>query len=163
PLDALRARLPRDLALGVKLAPAVSWDELAAYDAEAEFISVGGELKECVLWIGPLRTAGRRATVLPGRHTLTAGSPAPAPPARRGAAVVRRRRAPTPRERLGAPAADAEPASLAAGGHRPTPSAAAYHIDGAHTSPLRRLGERLRALPVGHVPVTKRGSAVDPA
>ena len=31
--------------------------ELAGYPAEIEFISDGGELKECVLWFGPLRTA----------------------------------------------------------------------------------------------------------
>jgi hypothetical protein len=80
PLDTLRARLPRTPALSVELAPAVSWDDLRAYGAEAEFLSAGGELKECVLWFGPLRTAARRATLLPGRHTLAAAAPAPAPP-----------------------------------------------------------------------------------
>src|SRR5437868_3606776 len=60
PLDTLRARFAADFPLGVKVAPGVSWDDLRPLDAEAEFVSVGGELKECCLWFGPLRGAGRR-------------------------------------------------------------------------------------------------------
>ena len=68
-------------AIGVKVAPGVADEELAAlgepsalstgsgragsgHDLEVEFISVDGELKEAVLWVGPLGTPGRRATVL---------------------------------------------------------------------------------------------------
>ena len=52
-------------AIGVKVAPGVADEELAALgQLEVEFISVDGELKEAVLWIGPLGTPGRRATVL---------------------------------------------------------------------------------------------------
>lgn len=55
--------------LGVKISPAVDAGDIPA-DAEAEFISVDGELKECVLWFGELRTCARRATVLPEGETL---------------------------------------------------------------------------------------------
>jgi SAM-dependent methyltransferase len=52
-------------AIGVKVAPGVADEELAALgELEVEFISVDGELKEAVLWVGPLGTPGRRATVL---------------------------------------------------------------------------------------------------
>jgi hypothetical protein len=44
--------------------------ELRGYDAEVEFISLRGELKEAVLWFGPLKSAHRRATLLPGNHTM---------------------------------------------------------------------------------------------
>src|SRR5262245_50812779 len=36
PMHAVRARLPAGFPLGVKVAPAVPWEELCAYDAEAE-------------------------------------------------------------------------------------------------------------------------------
>ena len=39
----------------------------------------GADLKEGLLWFGPLATSRRRATQLPGPHTLTDGS-APSPP-----------------------------------------------------------------------------------
>ena len=66
PLSIIQSWLPRFPALGVKLSPGVDLAELSAYDAELEFISLKGELKEAVLWFGPLKTAARRATLLPG-------------------------------------------------------------------------------------------------
>ena len=39
-------------------------------EAEIEFISEGGTLKEAVLWFGPLRGVARRATLLPAGATL---------------------------------------------------------------------------------------------
>jgi len=56
--------------LGVKISPGVNLDELQTYDAEVEFISLRGGLKEAVLWFGSLKTTRRRATILPGGHTL---------------------------------------------------------------------------------------------
>ena len=57
-------------AIGVKISPGVDLDELVEYEAEVEFVSLNNELKEAVLWFGPLKTAARRATVLPGKHTF---------------------------------------------------------------------------------------------
>jgi SAM-dependent methyltransferase len=59
-----RERVP---AIGIKVAPGVTDEDIAALDdpaLEVEFISVDGELKEALLWHGPLATPGRRATLL---------------------------------------------------------------------------------------------------
>ncbi|MDB5307992.1 MAG: cap guanine-N2 methyltransferase [Gemmataceae bacterium] len=64
PLGAVLARVPSGFPLAAKIAPGVARSDIERYDAEAEFISAGGELKECVLWFGPLKAAKRRATVL---------------------------------------------------------------------------------------------------
>ncbi|MBN1679378.1 MAG: class I SAM-dependent methyltransferase, partial [Anaerolineae bacterium] len=54
-------------ALAVKLSPGVKLDELAPYTrvgAGVEFISMGGDLKEAVLWCGAFGFAGRQASRL---------------------------------------------------------------------------------------------------
>ena len=52
PLGVIRGWLADFPALGVKISPGVKLEELHPYDAEVEFISLGGELKEAVLWFG---------------------------------------------------------------------------------------------------------------
>ena len=169
PLDAVRARLPADFPLGVKVAPGVPWEDLAAHDAEAEFISVEGELKECALWFGPLRSTRRRATVLPAAASLFADRPAdPAPAGPPLAylydpdpAVVRSGLVANLAEQLGARAVDPDIAYLTADRYTPTPFARGFAIEEAMPFHARRLGDRLRAMNVGPVTITKRGSAVD--
>jgi SAM-dependent methyltransferase len=56
--------LPPGVPAAFKLAPGINRDEVAPFGGELEFISVNGELKESVLWLGELRTAMRRATLL---------------------------------------------------------------------------------------------------
>jgi hypothetical protein len=170
PLDIMldwRSRVP---AIGVKIAPGVSWDELHGYDAEAELISVEGELKECVLWFGPLRGTGRRATLLPGRHTLAADGP-PSPPCLRPVgpylydpdpAILRAGLVTLLAERLGAAQVDADIAYLTADDLRPTPFAETFRIEEAMSFQLKRLRRRLRELGVGRLTVKKRGSPLDP-
>src|SRR5262249_53961854 len=58
---------------------AVPWRELEGTEAEVEVVSLQAELKECVAWFGPLRTARRRAAVLPPGATLCAEAPAGGP------------------------------------------------------------------------------------
>lgn len=169
PPDAVRARLAEGFPLGVKVAPGVPHDDLRGYDAEAEFISVDGELKECVLWFGPLRTTGRRATVLPAGASLAAEHPAE--PAGAGVplaylydpdpAVVRSGLVADLGRQLGARPVDPDIAYLTADRFTPTPFARCYAVEEAMPFHARRLGERLRALNVGPVTMTKRGSAVD--
>ena len=169
PLDAVRARLPAGFPLAVKVAPGAPWDELRTFDAEAEFISVDGELKECVLWFGPLTTAGRRATVLPVGETLAANSPAdaaePGPPLAflydPDPAVVRSGLVADLSRHLAARPIDAEIAYLTSDHFVPTPFAQVYRIEDAIPFRARQLGERLRSMKVGKVTITKRGSAVD--
>jgi hypothetical protein len=171
PLDLLCRWQDRVPAVGVKLAPGVAWDELTDHDAEVEFLSVAGELKECVLWLGPLRTTARRATLLPGRHTLTAAGPVPPPRLspvceylyEPDPAVLRAGLVTVLAERLGASQIDADIAYLTADRLQPTPFAEAFRIEEALPFQLKRLRERLRQLGVGRVVVKKRGSPLDPA
>jgi hypothetical protein len=169
PPDAVRARLPAGFPLGVKVAPGVPWDDLRGYDAEAEFVSVGGELKECVLWFGPLKSFGRRATVLPVGASLSADRPAdPAEPGRPLAylydpdpAVVRSGLVADLGRQLEARPVDAEIAYLTSDRYTPTPFARCYVVEEAMPFHARQLGDRLRSMNVGPVTLTKRGSAVD--
>lgn len=85
PPRAVMAKFPPGFPLGFKLAPGVNVDEAVVLGGEVEFISRDGELKECCVWLGPLRSAARRATAIrvvrsgPGRTTLSAETPAPWP------------------------------------------------------------------------------------
>jgi hypothetical protein len=167
-LDVVRSVFGNGFPLGVKVAPAVPWEELQTYDSEKEFISVDGELKECVLWFGPLTTTGRRATVLPQAVTIFADQPAepaePGPPLAYlydpDPAVVRSGLVANLGQMLNARPIDAEIAYLTSDHFTPTPFARGYAIEESMPFHARRLGERLRELNVGPVTITKRGSAV---
>jgi hypothetical protein len=171
PLPDLVAALPAGLPLGVKLAPAVPLAELEPYGGEVEFVSLDGELKECVLWSAALRTAWRRATILPGGHTLWTEGPAPPPPPGPPCAwlydpdpaVVRAGLVADLAGRLGARALDAGIAYLTTDERVPTPFARLFAVEAALPFHLRRLRDYLRQRRVGRVQVTRRGSAVDPA
>ena len=69
PLTLLTRWLPRVSRGAAKVSPGIDYDALPA-GVEAEFISVNGDLKECLLWYGDLRsTARRRATLLGARRS----------------------------------------------------------------------------------------------
>jgi SAM-dependent methyltransferase len=171
PLSVVRAWLPGTPALGVKVAPGVDPAQVAALglDPELEFISVAGKLREAVLWFGPLRTTARRATVLPGGHTLTGRGTPPAPVAPPGRYLIE----PDPSvyragllaelaADLGAWQIDPTIAYLSADDPPRTPFARAWRI--AETLPFSvgAVRRRLRELGVGAVTVKKRGSPLDP-
>jgi SAM-dependent methyltransferase len=169
PLAVVKDWLGHTPAVAVKVSPGVDLSELAGYDCEIEFISERGELKECVLWFGPLKTAARRATVLPGRHTLL-----PDPAATVGLsevraflyepdpAVLRAGLVTTLAAQLGAWQLDPDIAYLTAEMLRPTPFGRAFAIEAAFPFRLKRLREYLRARGVGQVTVKKRGSPLEP-
>jgi SAM-dependent methyltransferase len=169
PLGPLLARFPAGFPVAVKIAPGVSQHDIAETAAEVEFISLGGELKECVLWYGPLRTAARRATVLPGPHTLHADTPADPRPLRPPAAylydpdpaVARAGLAADFAERFDRWPVDHTVAFLTADELRPTPFATTYRVDGWLRFNVNALRDALRARNVGRVTFVKRGSAVD--
>jgi hypothetical protein len=171
PLSVIGEWLAHTPALGVKLSPGVDLSELSEYDAEIEFISVAGELKECVLWFGPLRTAAaRRATLLPGPHTLTALSlvshiPLSSPRAflyEPDPSILRAGLVTTLAAQLGAAQLDPDIAYLASDTLTPTPFARAFAIEDTMPFQLKRLREYLRARNVGNVTVKKRGSPLTP-
>jgi len=169
-----RANTP---AIGVKVAPGVSDEELAALgELEVEFISVDGELKEAVLWFGPLAAPGRRATLLsrdtgsshepPTLHSRDAAPAAPlAPPAdylyEPDPAVIRAHLVTTLAARLGAAQLDSMIAYLTADHAVTTPFARCWRVIAWLPFNLKRLRERLHALDAGAVTVKKRGSPLD--
>ncbi len=169
PLSALRARFPQGFPVAVKVAPGVPWSDLRDTDAEVEFVSLAGELKECVLWFGPLRTEARRATVLPCGDSLVAESPhEPRPLAPTGAilydpdpAVTRAGLVHNLAEQLDASPIDDQVQLLTSSRYAPTSFAAAFCVE--HMAPFhaRLLRDYLRERRVGHVTVIKRGSPAD--
>jgi SAM-dependent methyltransferase len=156
-------------ALCVKISPGVRWEEIEREACEVEFVSFEGELREAVLWYGPLRSASRRATILPEDLTITAAEPdsdAVSPPravlyepdpALLRAGLVRQLAA-----RLGAARIDPQIAYLTADAFQTTPWARAYQIEETMPFGVKRLREWLRARNVGHVTVKKRGSPLTP-
>ena len=176
PLGAIidwRSRFP---AIGVKISPGVNLHELSAYDAEVEFVSLHGELKEAILWFGPLKDGQRRATVLPGRHTL-ADDLSPLPSARHlpptlsqpqrffyepDPAVIRSGMVRTLMAHLGAAQIDEEIAYLTADEQVETPFARVWEVEDWFPFQLKRLRAYLRERKVGQVTVKKRGSPIVP-
>lgn len=167
--ERLRQRFSTAIPWGVKVAPAIPWNELHTFEAEKEFISVGGELKECVLWFGALQSTGRRATILPANVTIAAEIVREAAePIRPRAyvydpdpAVIRSGLVSHLAEMLDAQPIDADIAYLTSNQLTHTPFAQAYAVDEVLPFHAKRIGERLKALNVGHVVLTKRGSAVE--
>ncbi len=189
PLSIVHEWLPHTPALAVKISPGVDLEELDGGrwtvdgdsspvprlpSHEKEFISVNGELKECVLWFGPFKTAARRATLLPRRHSLMLNAPfsmhkgqgATSSPLRYlyepDPAILRAGLVTTLAAQLGAQQMDEDIAYLTSEALTPTPFARAFIIEEAFPFQLKRLRERLRALRVGEVTVKKRGSPLEP-
>jgi SAM-dependent methyltransferase len=169
PLDIVHTWQPIFSAVGVKISPGVRLEELAGLDAEVEFISWGGDLKEAVLWLGALKSADFRATVLPGGHTLTAAVvPAPqvGPPRaylyEPDPAVLRAGLVTVLAEQLDAVQLDPTIAYLTADTCRETPFARAWAVLDWLPFHLKKLRTYLRARDVGRVVVKKRGSPLQP-
>jgi hypothetical protein len=171
PLSVVSSWLPKFPALAVKISPGVNMDELRAYDAEVEFISLRGELKEAVLWFGPLRTASSRATLLPGEHSLAAATGAPVklslhePKAylyEPDPAVMRAGLVTSLGQSLGAAQLDEDIAYLTSDQALETPFARRWTVEDWFPFQLKRLREALRQRHVGHVVVKKRGSPLQP-
>jgi SAM-dependent methyltransferase len=170
PLRDLLRRCPPGMPACAKLAPGVPWQELAELNGEAEFVSLAGELKECVLWLGPYRTVARKATLLPSGDSLSADMPAPSPgcaaPGRYlydpDPAVVRAALVTDLAHLLQARQLDAEIAYLSGDAVERTPFARTYVVEESLPFHLGRLRELLRARGVGRVSVQRRGSPVDP-
>jgi SAM-dependent methyltransferase len=170
PMNILSEWLEITSTIGVKISPGVKVPEIASYDAELEFISLSGELKEAVLWFGPLKTAKRRATILPGPHTfvgedshepLALGEPMdylyePDP------AVIRAGLITDLGGPLGACQLDPDIAYLSAGHFTQTPFARVWKVENWLPFSVKRLRDYLRNRKVGDITVKKRGSPIQP-
>ncbi|WP_232839211.1 class I SAM-dependent methyltransferase [Streptomyces triticisoli] len=151
----------------LKVAPGIPHEALPP-QAEAEWISNGGEVKEAVLWFGT-EPGLVRATLLPGPHTLRArGLPDPRvrTPGRYlyepDGAVIRAHLVAEVAADLDGGLLDPSIAYVTADELRPTPYATAYEIDARLPFNAKKLKALLREREVGTLTVKKRGSAVEP-
>ncbi len=156
-------------AMGVKISPGVNLAELSPYQAEIEFISLRGELKEAMLWFGPLKSAARRATVLPGEFTLTPDPQAACPLDEPRAylyepdpSILRAGLVQTLGVRLGLAQLDREIAYLTGDERQTTPFARVWQVEDWMRFNLKRLRAYLRQRGIGRVTVKKRGSPLQP-
>ncbi|WP_432070514.1 class I SAM-dependent methyltransferase [Streptomyces sp. AA1529] len=154
----------------LKVAPGIPHEAVPA-EAEAEWVSCGGDVKEAVLWFGDGRTGtgGVRATLLPAGETL-AGEGLPDPetgPVGRylyepDGAVVRAHLVAELAQRVAGRLIDPTIAYVTTDAVHPTPFATGYEITDALPFNVKKLRALLRERGVGVVTVKKRGSAVEP-
>ncbi|MGC4894003.1 THUMP-like domain-containing protein [Micromonospora sp. DT31] len=176
----LADRVPRTV---VKVAPGLDHALIPA-GAEAEWVSVDGDLVEAALWCGDLAGVPRRATLLrekegplvnasgskrvPSYHlTGTGAAEAEVGPVRRflydpDPAVVRAHLVAELAADLDATLADPSIAYLYADEARPTPFARCLEITDVLPFSLKRLRALLRERRVGRLEIRKRGSALEP-
>lgn len=166
-LAGLARRVPRTV---LKLAPGID-HALVPDGAEAQWVSVGGDVVEAAFWCGPLAEVPRRATVLSrsGPAELTGSGLARAPV--RGlrpvlydpdGAVVRAHLVAEFASTVDGGLADPGIAYVYAERARRTPFARCLTVDAVLPFSVKRLRAALRERGVGRVEIRKRGSAVDP-
>jgi hypothetical protein len=181
----LAARVPRT---ALKLAPGID-HALIPPGAEAEWVSVAGEVVEAAFWCGPLAQVPRRATLLPkssepsgAAHVSQLSSAAqlsdtvqlsgtgqvraPVGPIGRflfdpDGAVVRAHLVAEFAETIGGVLADPDIAYVYADRAANTPYARCFEVIEVLPFSLKRLRAALRAQGVTRVEIRKRGSAVD--
>ena len=167
-IDQWRAVVP-DTA--VKISPGVDYAELPE-DAEVEFISLAGEMKEGVLWYGRLRSeVERRATLLPTGDTLTTSdlpgeavscTPPKAYLYEPDSAVIRAHLVQALAAQLPANQIDESIAYLTADTAVATPFARCFTVEAHFPFQLKKLRHHLRGRRVGSVTIKKRGSPIEP-
>ena len=166
----------------LKLAPGVGHD-LIPQGAEAEWVSVDGDVVEAAFWCGPLASAARRATLLPslagtwagqaGQRSSAAGltgsgaAAAPVGPVRRylyepDGAVVRAHLVAEFAATVDGNLADADIAYVYSDTAAGTPFGRRYEVLDVLPFSVKRLRAALRARDIGRLTVKKRGSPLDP-
>ncbi|HUS17204.1 MAG TPA: class I SAM-dependent methyltransferase [Chloroflexia bacterium] len=158
--------------LGVKVAPGIDYDALPENVREVEIVSLGGDVKEAVLWCGGLAMPGvrRRATLIPEAVTLTdadAPDTCPVGPPNRylyepDGAVIRAGLVRPLAHVLGLAQIDPHLAYLTGPDPVQSPFARGFVVDERHPFNLKALNRRLSALQVGTVELKKRGIALEP-
>ncbi|SEO17396.1 class I SAM-dependent methyltransferase [Actinacidiphila rubida] len=152
----------------VKVAPGIPHDAVPA-DAEAEWVSDRGDVKEAALWFGTSPGAVT-ATLLPSGAALSGEGALPDAVVRApgrflyepDGAVIRAHLVAAVAEQLGGGLIDPTIAYVTADDARPTPYATAYELTDVLPFNLKRLKALLREREVGTLTVKKRGSAVEP-
>ncbi|MEV6163665.1 methyltransferase domain-containing protein [Streptomyces sp. NPDC052052] len=154
----------------LKIAPGIPHEAIPA-QAEAEWISDGGDVKEAVLWFGEGFAAGSyRATVLPARATLWSGASLPAPPVgpvgpylyEPDGAVIRAHLVADIVARCDGRLIDETIAYVTGDEPYDSPYTTGYEITDQLPFHMKKLKALLREREVGVLTVKKRGSAVEP-
>jgi SAM-dependent methyltransferase len=163
----LPARVPRTV---LKLAPGID-HALVPDGAEAEWVSVTGDVVEATVWCGPLARVPRRASLLGAggvERQLTGSGVARAPVGPVGrflydpdGAVVRAHLVAEFASTVEGTLADGSIAYVFAAHAVETPFARRFEVLEVTPFSVKRLRAALRARQVGRVEILKRGSAVD--
>ncbi|MEV5848899.1 methyltransferase domain-containing protein [Streptomyces sp. NPDC051985] len=151
----------------LKIAPGIPHETVPA-DAEAEWISDAGDVKEAVLWFGT-EPGAVRATLLPGPRTLL-GRGLPDPEVRPvgrylyepDGAAIRAHLVAEVAEELDGGLIDPTIAYITADALHATAYATPYEITDQLPFNVKKLKALLRERGVGILTVKKRGSAVEP-
>jgi SAM-dependent methyltransferase len=157
-------------AMAVKVHPGIDHSTIPP-GSEAEFVSLDGDMRECVLWFGDLRVGSEvTATLLPSGAAIT-GRPSqvglqagrvggwlhePDP------AVLRAGLVGDLAATMGLSGIDPTIAYLTGDDHVVSPFLTSYRVESVMGFNAKKIRSHLRALGVGEVVVKKRGSAVDP-
>ncbi|MGW0731013.1 class I SAM-dependent methyltransferase [Streptomyces sp. NPDC002851] len=156
----------------LKIAPGIP-HEVVPEDAEAEWISDGGDVKEAVLWFGEgIEHGAVSATLLPADTTLRATpsarlpDPEPRPVGRYlyepDGAVIRAHLVAEVAQEVGGGLVDPTIAYVTSDELHATEFATAYEITDQLHFNMKKLKALLREREVGVLTVKKRGSAVEP-
>nr|WP_180218493.1 methyltransferase domain-containing protein [Streptomyces albus] len=159
----------------LKVAPGIP-HEAVPEEAEPEWVSYGGDVKEAVLWFtgrgageAGAAAGGVRATLLPSGETLTGDGRARAEAGPVGrylyepdGAVVRAHLVAELARRLSGRLIDPTIAYVTTDAPRSTPYATGYELTDVLPFNVKKLRALLRERGVGSVTVKKRGSAVEP-
>ena len=152
---------------GIKCAPGIAHEDIPA-TAEAEFISYSGELRECMLWFGKLRTGiSRQATLLPAGNILAGSNPS-IPTTRiqqyiyePDSAVIRAGLVELLGSQLNATKISDSICFLTSTAPAATPFAHCYRIEAVFPYREKELKNQLRQADCGSLNIIKRGIGVD--
>jgi THUMP domain-like len=154
-------------AVGIKAAPGLQRGQVPD-GWETEFVAVGRDLKEALLWSPALAGASSRATILPEGVTLAPSDPGPIPLAEPGAflfdpspAVTRAGLVAELAVQLDAWQIDPMIAFLSAGQPKSTPFARTLRVLESAPWHEKRFAARLRELGIGTADIRRRGLAGD--
>ena len=154
----------------VKISPGVDYAEIPE-EAEIEFISVNGEVKEGVLWYGRFHTTQRRATLLPNETTITTDDlpeePIPLAEPKTylyepDGAIIRAHLVEAIAPQLDACKLSENIAYLTSDTKVKTPLARCFTVQDYFPFQLKRLRQYLREHNIGQVIIKKRGSPIEP-
>ncbi len=151
----------------VKCAPGIAHESIPQ-EAEAEFISYAGELRECLLWFGDLKCGiKRQATLLPGGHQLCGSNPRLEVTAIReyiyepDSAVIRAGLVEFLGSQIGATKISESICFLTADNFVPTPFARGFRVISIFPYRPKELKKQLKEFNCGSANIIKRGVGTD--